>query len=231
MGMSCLLAGLCACGQPPPADARKTARAAGVPAETYAAFPGAPEDFAGLKEDELQPYFALTQEALERWVLAMDITKGVQELPQFPLPMTPLLQKYTQLRFENDRQYIFYGTLLNIETSMGGGWPGGWEVIEGRLLCMPCVRVEFRYPGSDTDSGFGMGMQMLIENPAQPVLVDWFDPGKGSWDRRVREGHYDLPEGADPWAVYQWPAAWNLADPENWLGRCRLLGEAAEILD
>ena len=227
----CFVAGFCACAQPPSVDAEPTTESPSTAlAETYAAFPDAPEYFTGMKEAGLQPYFELAQETLGRYILAMKVTGEEPGLPQFPLPMTPLLQKYTQLRFENDRRYMFYGTPSSIETSMGSGWIGDWKIIEGKLLCVPCVDVAFRYPGADFDSGFGMGMQMLIENPARPILVDWFDIDKFSWDRQMREGHYNLPEDADPWAVRQWPVSWSLTDPENWLGRCKLLGAAAEIV-
>jgi len=159
---------------------------------TYPGFPGAPETFDGMTEVELQSYFELAQETLKRYILVARFPEGAHELPQFPLQMTPPLQKYTQLRFDNDTRHESPKELLDITTGMGDGWwVGGssWQVIKGKLLCAPTVEAAFRYPGMDTDSGFGMGVQMLIENPQNPTLVDWFDPDKGSWDRQVREAH------------------------------------------
>jgi len=83
----------------------------------------------------------------------------------------------------------------------------------------------------EMDSGFGSSVQMLIENPRNPTLVDWFDPDKESWDRQVREGNYILPDDADPWYVRQWPFSWNLSDPKNWLESCVLLPPAEKIFD
>ena len=218
------LASFCACGAKTPDETVGTTQ--GV-AETYVGFPDAPETFAGMKEADLQPYFELAQETYKRYLLAT----GLPGLPQFPLQMSPPLQKYTQLRFANETQCYSRYELLSITTSMGEGWLGDWKIIDGKLLCMPCVSIEYRYPGADFDSGSGQGVQMLIEDPRNPTLVDWFDPDKGSWDRLVREGHYDLPDDADPWAVYQWPVSWNLSDPENWLGNCVLKEPADKIFD
>ena len=233
----CLLAG--ACGQvPAQSDAEST-----TPMITtqklepvYPEFPDAPATFDGMGEDELQPYFELVQEAYKRYIVAVGFSGAAPELPEFPLRLSPSLQKYTELRFAAATRVPMAGTLLKISTDMGDGWMGDawqrkWKVIDGKLLCNPCVQVEFRYPGENTVSGFGRGVQMLIENPQSPMLVDWFENDKESWDRGVREGHYDLPEDADPWAVRQWPVSWNLSDPENWLGNCKLLPPADKIFE
>jgi len=226
----CLLFGACTAAEQPesPTTTQKIEH-------TYPGFPDAPETFDGMTEADLQPYFELARETLKRYILAADFS-GTPELPQFPMQMTPPLREYTRLRFANATRVPMDGSLISIETRMGEGWMGDawqrkWRVIGGKLLCNPCVDVAFRYQGVDSDSGFGMGVQLLIEDPRSPTLVDWFDPDKGSWDRQVREGHYDLPDDADPWAVHQWPASWNLSDPENWLGNCKLLPPADIIFD
>ena len=203
----CLLAG-CTAAAPEPSKPTTTQ----PEAQTYPGFPEAPETFAGMTEAALQPYFELAQETYKRYIEAECVHTRNAKLPQFPLEMSPPLQKYTQLRFNAVTERISFEPIRSIETDMGN-----WEIIEGKLLCSPCVRVKHY-----NDSGFGAWVQMLIENPRNPMLADWFDPDKGSWDRQVREGHYNLPDDADPWAVYQWPASWNLSDPENWLGNCEL---------
>ena len=233
----CLLAG--ACGQiPVQSDAESTTPAAATQkrAPVYAEFPDAPAAFDGMGEAALQPYFELAQEAYKRYIIAVCFSSMATELPEFPLRLSPLLQKYTELRFAAATKVPMEGELLELSTYMADGWMGDawmrkWKVIDGKLLCNPCVEVTFHYSGEDTESGFGSGVQMLIENPQSPVLADWFENGKESWDRGVREGHYDLPEDADPWTVRQWPASWNLSDPENWLGNCKLLPPADKIFE
>jgi len=229
----CLSAGLYACeaAEQPPASATTQ-----MTEHTYPGFPSAPETFTGMKEADLQPYFELAQETYKRYIMAVYIPEGEPELPQFPMQLSPLLRKYTELRFAKDAKNRYPKGLVSIETYMGEGWMGdawqrSWKIIDGRLLCMPCVSIEFRYQGMDTASGSGEGVQMLIENPRNPTLVDWFDMDKFSWDRQMREGHYNLPDDADPWTVRQWPVSWNLGDPENWLGRCELKGDAEKIFD
>ena len=227
----CLLFGACAAIEQP--DSPTTIQRI---EHTYPGFPDAPETFAGMGEADLQPYFELAQEALKRYIVEANFSGAPPVLPQFPMQMTPPLREYTRLRFADGTKVPMDGELISIETRMGEGfmgddWLRSWKVIDGKLLCFPCVDVAFRYSGMDSDSGFGMGVQMLIENPKNPTLIDWFDPDKGSWDRQVREGHYNLPDDADPWAVRQWPVSWNLSDPENWLGNCKLLPPADKIFD
>ncbi|MCL1952898.1 MAG: hypothetical protein FWF60_08740 [Oscillospiraceae bacterium] len=221
----CFLMGFYACGNVAPGE---PSHATQPVAETYPGFPSAPETFTGMREADLQPYFELAQEVYRRYILAAYFPGGTPELPQLPLQMTPPLRKYTELRFANDTRLHqdFPKALRSITTRMAE-----WQVIDGKLLCTPCVDVAFRYRDMDTDSAFGSGVQMLIEAPRSPTLVDWFDLDKESWDRQVREGHYNLPDGADPWAVRQWPVSWDLSDPENWLGSCPLKEPADKIFD
>jgi len=216
----CLLFGCAAVERSPAPAATQKAE------HTYPGFPDAPETFTGMGEADLQPYFELAQEAYKRYILAVYFSAGTPELPQFPMQLTPPLRKYTELRFANDTRLPRDSDLVSITARMDE-----WQVIDGKLLCTPCVDVEYRYRSMDTNSGFGSGVQMLIESPQNPTLIDWFEGGKGSWDRQVREGHYDLPDDADPWAVRQWPVSWNLSDPENWLGNCKLLPPADKIFE
>ena len=210
----CLL--LCACAAPEPSASPATTRRV---EQTYPGFPDAPETFTGMREADLQPYFGLAQETYRRYVLAT----GLPELPQLPLQMSQPLQKYTALRFANETDYYARCEVLSIETRMGesflgDAWQRSWKIVDGKLLCMPCVSIEFRYPGASFDSGSGQGAQMLIEDPRNPTLVDWFDFGDGkySWDCQVRGLESTYPA---------------LDDPENWLGNCVLHAPADKIFD
>ena len=224
-----LLASFFACAQQPkqPEKTRPVE-------QTYPGFPEAPETFAGMDEAELLPYFELAREAYKRYILAVWFPEGKPKLPQFPMQMTPPLRKYTQLRFDDDtlRQQGFPKRFRSITS----GAHESWEIIEGKLLCTAFVEVRYLYKtysrsGMDTASGFDASAQMLIEDPRNPTLVDWFDLDKFSWDRQMRAGHQDLPKDATPAEVMQWHASWNLSDPENWLGRCDMLMGAEKIFD
>jgi len=125
-----------------------------------------------MSEAELADYFALAKEAVRNYVAD----------ERFPLPMSEQLEAYMARRSLEYTRYVVGSMARSIDTSFD------WEIIDGKLLVMVGVRVDYSYggPASDFVSSFGTGMQLLIENPQAPVLIDWFCPGKGSWDRYER---------------------------------------------
>jgi predicted small lipoprotein YifL len=206
-----LIAGLAACGAVEPKDPGSAPPQTQAVEETYAGFPGAPASFEGMAEATLQPYFELARETLRRYVMAVHFPQGAPELPRFPMPMTPPLRKYTGLRFENDTRHITESRPVTVSTGIDG-----WSVIGGKLLCRVSVAVTLRYIDMDSDSVFGQGAQLLIENPQAPTLADWFEFGQDLSSRDAYMRGLDGPEQ-------------NLDDPANWLGSCTLREHEDEI--
>ena len=160
----------------------------------YPEFPDAPESFAGMHEADLTPYLALADEVVRHYVAGM----------LFPLPMSTQLTQYMQRRAVEYRRFVIGhpNILHNIEIEIA------WEIIDGKLLCTVGVHAGYNYADTGFVSSFGTTMQLLIENPQAPVLIDWFCPDKGSWDRAER----DIPLQTD-WTVDWYP----LRNPEHWL--------------
>lgn len=204
-----LLTGLAACGPVPPPDTQTPEEVS----ETFPGFPTAPEAFHAMSEAELRPYLDLAEEAFRRYVMAVQFPDGAPRLPQFPLQMTPPLQKLMLLRFENDTQYDDSKAFAGFTISKSD-----WAVFDGRLLCDLGAHLEFRYADASANAAMGVRAQLLIENPRAPTLADWYDFGDGeySWDCLVR--------GLEN--THQ-----NLSNPANWLGNCRLLAPADKIYD
>ena len=190
-----LMAGLAACGttpaEPEPYEPTTTTQAPLPPPE----FPGAPEDFTGMDEAALAPYLALAEETARSYVTDT----------QFPLPMSEQLEAYMARRALACRRNIVGHMLRSFEAETS------WEIIDGKLLATVGVNVEFQYDGVDFISGFGTGIQLLIENPRAPLLIDWFEDSKFSWDRAER-GVWDPSEYWTDEAPH-----YDLRNPEHWL--------------
>ena len=186
-----LMAGLAACGAAP-AEPAYEPQATAQTTQLRPEFPAAPERFAGMDEAALAPYLALAEEAARSYV---------SDTP-FPLPMNEQLAAYMARRALECRRDIVGHRLRSFEAD------AAWEVIDGKLLATVGVNVGFRHDGVDFDSATGIVVQLLIENPRAPVLIDWFCLSKFSWDR-VERGipappHPNVPDS-------------DLRNPDNWL--------------
>ena len=166
-----------------------------------------PSDFSQMTETQLEPFFRFAKESVEHYYQALfhksdDFRK---------LPTSDMVAKFLEARLaterERDSNYI-EGTYHLRD----------WEIIDGLLWCKIAVQIEYQYssfdPLFDLISAVNEPVQIIIENPQDPTIVDWHVGGKSGFDVAARGNFLDL-RLEENWLSNQ--------DPEYILSRLEVL--------
>ena len=155
-----------------------------------------PNTFSKMTDEQLDGYFSFAEKAVETYYLTRMVSKKTTQALD-TLPTTSVVKKYleSKLVFETShaREFEYTENYISGEYSMLD-----WKIIDDSLYLKVFVMVAFKYSTSDEFSGFGRVVQIIIENPNDPIITDWY-VDESYFDMNVRG--YDL----------------DLSKQENWL--------------
>ena len=149
--------------------------------------------FADAEKYELEPYFGLANQCVKAYYNAKARTnsKNVIRFPSFPYPLTDSVKKYLQYKYQYEtisvNQFDNYEIITNENYTVTE-----WKIIGDSLVCS--VEASLNYQNSKTYdlSGITETVQVIVNNPRNPILSDWFVPATGTFDSAVRGYKSDL---------------------------------------
>lgn len=176
-------------------------------------------EFSEMKETQLEPYFEIAKESVETYYessMSGDNSNNKAELSSNlkDLPITDTVKSYMESKCEYDS--IHPEELGYTKSYIDGEYEVlSWETVDDKLLCNIGAEVVFQYSDSDSRSVIGETVQVLIDNPQEPEIKDWY-VDMSSFDMEVRG--YGL----------------NLSEKSNWLENQKasvLAKTESEIID
>ena len=180
-------------------DSSTTSETETVKVESSAESFSKSKDFSELKKEQLKPYFKLVEQDIENYYKASMSKEPI--FPTFAMSITEQAKEYLSARFE-------YEIAGHKEEYIKGKYKlKKWKVIDSSLLCEVAVDIESKYVGAEDSSGMGRLVQIIIDNPSEPTIVDWVTTEKESFDTQVRtriEGQYAIDlHKKENWLVNQ----------------------------
>ena len=153
-------------------------------------------DFNEAKEEQIETYLSLAETAAKNYYKS--VIAGKDKLPSFPLSVSADCREYL-------KQKIKYDTKVDGENSrkyLGGIFDAEYEIVDDRLVCGIVAEVSFRYLDSESSSLFAEEIQIVIENPQSPKIIDWYVNDPASFDGQVRGDDVSLIESKN-WLMNQ----------------------------
>lgn len=153
-------------------------------------------DFDDANEEQMKTYLSLAETAAKNYYKS--VIAGKDKLPSFPLSVSADCREYL-------KQKIKYDTKVDGENSrkyLGGIFDAEYEIVDDRLVCGIVAEVSFRYLDSESSSLFAEEIQIVIENPQSPKIIDWYVSDPASFDGQVRGDDLSLIESKN-WLMNQ----------------------------
>lgn len=173
-------------------------------------------NFNAMAKDELIPYFQTAEKAVETYYKTrMELTSSQsRKLIEQTKQANPNASDYEVIKtialsgmgeFSLGlavKDYLggkfAYEALPALEDSYETIYQDGtysvedWKVLDDMLICSVAATESFQYSDSTGHSLLGELIQVVIRNPQNPQIIDWYEDDKGNFDSMVRGYHVDL---------------------------------------
>ncbi len=167
-----------------------------------------PDSFDDLTEEQLIPYFNLITDTIELYnrlersstiVIGNDKKSLQTDSTPFKyvnseienLPLSTTLKGYLKSKLIYDTSYNRASGLL--EEYIDGSYTVlDWKAIGDILVCKVACHLELQYAGLTERSYLGECVQIGVQNPAEPIIIDWYNEDPASFESSVRGGQLDL---------------------------------------
>ena len=145
-------------------------------------------NFTNASKNELKPYLEEVRSSVESYYKAS--TSNEQDFPTLPISLSKSCKKYLELKFkyessnnmkENGKKYI-----------KGEYKIDDYKIVNNRIVCVVSANVLFQYLDAQSTSRFADEIQIAIENPQSPQIVDWYNGDPASFDSITRDHNLDL---------------------------------------
>lgn len=151
-------------------------------------------DFDDANEEQMKTYLSLAETAAKNYYKA--VIAGKEKFPDFPLAVSADCKQYIKLK-------LAYDTKANEKARkfLGGFFEAAeYEIVDDKLVCGLIAEVSFRYLDSDETQSFAEEVQIVIENPQKPTIIDWYVNDPESFDGQLRGDDLSLLESAN-WLI------------------------------
>lgn len=185
------------------------------------------KSFSELSESQLNSYFELAKESVEKYYLAVmpeaegnSSKKEINYSDSNISPSTDLLSATDKVDVSVleelsatdtvgsyiDSKLEFFAIHMEeleyTQTYIDGTYEIlSWEIVDDYLLCKVSSEVIFQYSNSDTRSGICETFNILLKSPKDPQIIDWY-VDESFFDMNVRGFDIDLTK-KDDWIFNQ----------------------------
>lgn len=168
-------------------------------------------NFFVFEEKELIPYFNYAKEAVEGYyiismsniespekIISPSIIRNIDNKTTsdalFELQSTNEVNDFLKSKLEYEK-YAMYELGYTKNYIKGSYEVLNWKVIESKFLwCEIAVDVTYQYSDASVISRFGSTIQVVIENPDNPIIIDFYNGSFESFDSQVRSYELDLTD-------------------------------------
>lgn len=140
-------------------------------------------EFDKANDEDMKPYLSYVESCVKDYYKAVLADKS--RLPNLPLPMSANLREYLKIKFD-------YETKLEKKNEKDKKYAGGafnvfdYEIQDNRLVCIVVAEVNYRYSAEEAPIYMVEEVQVVIENPQSPTIIDWYVNDPESFDSLVR---------------------------------------------
>ena len=179
--------------------------------------PSSDKSFAEMSTEELSPYLEYAEKAVEKYFLlrmssdCVSEKKTAEESPELSpetilsektlaeidkMPLSAFLKTYmkSRLAYESEQHFIKDFYEVYCEGKFAAETVGKSDDI---LVCGVSAEIKFRYSDNESPAFSSFFIQVVLKNPKNPEIVDWYDGSPESFDSIVRSpGLYLLDFGS-----------------------------------
>lgn len=145
--------------------------------------------FLSLKEKDLTPYFNYAKKSVETYYLnSMKNENPEKILSSSTNEINDFLKSKLEYETYNMNEFGYTKNYIKGDYELIN-----WEVIDSNFLwCEIAAKITYQYSDSSSISEIGEVIQVVIENPSNPTIIDFYNGSFESFDSQARSHGLDL---------------------------------------